>query len=76
MDNQKRELVNKLKSKIREKQIYRSSSEQKEHILDSNFKKMGIDKERYMDDLKKLKKQGGFTEEQKNSFLNKLMLQK
>ena len=76
MDNQKRELANKLKSKIREKQIYRSSSEQKEHILDSNFKKMGIDKERYMDDLKKLKKQGGFTEEQKNSFLNKLMLQK
>jgi hypothetical protein len=63
MDN-KDELKNKLKSKISDKNLSRSSKFKRETLIDKNFKKLGIDKQKFQDDLESVKKQGGFSDEQ------------
>ena len=68
MDNT--ELKTKLKSKILDKNLKRSSNNRKEIMMDKNFKKMGIDKERFKADLEAVKKQGGLSPEQLQQFMN------
>jgi hypothetical protein len=60
----KTNLRDSLKAKIMEKGLKRSSNVRREGIMDKNFKKMGIDKEKFNEDLEALKKQGGFSDEQ------------
>jgi hypothetical protein len=67
MDN---ELRTKLKSKILDKNLKRSSNNRKEIMMDKNFKKMGIDKEKFKADLEAVKKQGGLSPEQLQQFMN------
>jgi ribosomal protein S4 len=52
------ELVKKLRSKIGEKSIKRSSKISKENILDKTLGEMGIDKTRFMKDLEAVNKNG------------------
>jgi hypothetical protein len=53
------ELLQKLRGKIGERQIQRSSKEKREKIFSEGLKEMGIDKEKFKEDLEKIKKQGG-----------------
>lgn len=69
-NNNNTELRNKLKSKILDKNLKRSSSNRKDILMDKNFKKMGIDKEKFKADLEAVKKQGGLSEDQIQQFLN------
>ena len=62
MDNN--EAKTKLRNKILEKSLKRSSNVRKETIMDRDFKKMGIDKEKFQSDLEAIKKQGGFSQDQ------------
>jgi len=62
MDNN--EAKTKLRNKILEKSLKRSSNVRKETIMDRDFKKMGIDKEKFQSDLEAVRKQGGLSEEQ------------
>ena len=55
----RKELLTKLRSKIGERKIKRSSKEVKKNILDKGLKEMGIDQEKFKEDLEKIKKQGG-----------------
>jgi hypothetical protein len=55
----RKELLTKLRSKIGESKIKRSSKEVKKNILDKGLKEMGIDQEKFKEDLEKIKKQGG-----------------
>lgn len=59
MEKNKQELKAMLKAKIGEKKIQRSSKEKKEHVLDKTLKDIGIDKEKFKNDLEAIKKQGG-----------------
>ena len=49
------ELKEKLRSKIGEKSIQRSNKKNKDKFLEESFKDLGIDKEKFLEDLKKLK---------------------
>ena len=64
------ELKSKLKSKILDKRLKRSSNIRKDILIDKNFKKMGIDKEKFKADLEAVKKQGGLSPEQLQQFMN------
>jgi hypothetical protein len=65
-------LRNNLKNKIKEQKLKRSSNIKKELIVDKNFKKLGIDKQKFKDDLEALKKQGGFSDEQIQKLMNSM----
>lgn len=64
------ELKSKLKNKILDKNLKRSSNFRKDLLIDKNFKKMGIDKEKFKEDVEAVKKQGGLSHEQLQQFLN------
>ena len=55
------ELRSKLRAKIGEDRIKRWSKKQKDEILKTTLKDMGIDKDKMQKDLEAVKKQGGFT---------------
>ena len=55
----RRELRNKLRDRINEKKIGRTTKENKDKILTDTLKTMGIDKERLMRDLETMKNAGG-----------------
>mgnify|MGYP000363717743 FL=1 len=62
MKNTNREkLRQKLRAKIGESRISRSSKQSKEKVLDKELKKMGLDKEKLKADISAVKKQGGLT---------------
>ena len=62
MKNTNREkLRQKLRAKIGENRISRSSKQSKEKVLDKELKKMGLDKEKLKADISAVKKQGGLT---------------
>ena len=65
-------LRNNLKNEIKEQKLKRSSNIKKELIVDKNFKKLGIDKQKFKDDLEALKKQGGFSDEQIQKLMNSM----
>lgn len=71
--NKNSELRNKLKLKLNEKSLSRSTKIKKEAVVDKNFKKLGIDKEKFKSDLEAVKKQGGFTDEQMNILMNSML---
>lgn len=71
--NKNSELRNKLKLKLNEKSLSRSTKIKKEAVVDKNFKKLGIDKEKFKSDLEAVKKQGGFTDEQMQVLMNSMM---
>jgi len=71
--NKNSELRNKLKLKLNEKSLSRSTKIKKEAVVDKNFKKLGIDKEKFKSDLEAVKKQGGFTDEQMHMLMNSMM---
>ena len=71
--NKNSELRNKLKLKLNEKSLSRSTKIKKEAVVDKNFKKLGIDKEKFKSDLEAVKKQGGFTDEQMQLLMNSMM---
>ena len=58
MENNRAELRAKLRSKISESKITRSSKKQKEQILDTTLGKMNIDKNKLFKDMEALAKQG------------------
>ena len=51
----------KLRAKLSESKINRSSKKQKDQILTTTLKDMGIDKDRLTADMEAVKKEGGFT---------------
>jgi len=55
------ELKNKLRAKLEERKINRSTKETKEKILTKTLKKMNIDKEKLKKDMEEVKKQGGLS---------------
>ena len=55
------ELKKKLKEKLVENKISRSSKVAREVILEKSLKTMGIDKDKMKKDLDAVKKQGGFS---------------
>ena len=71
--NKNSELRNKLKLKLNEKSLSRSTKIKKEAVVDKKFKKLGIDKEKFKSDLEAVKKQGGFTDEQMQVLMNSMM---
>lgn len=60
-DNDREELKKRLKARIEEGKISRSSKLVKQDILDKTLKNMGIDKEKLKKDMEEVKKQGGLT---------------
>mgnify|MGYP003332040087 FL=1 len=61
MDDKREELRAKLRAKLSESKINRSSKKQKDQILTTTLKDMGIDKDRLTADMEAVKKEGGFT---------------
>ncbi len=61
MENNREKLRQKLRAKIGEGRISRSSKQSKEKVLKSTLKKMGLDKDKLKADIAALKKQGGLT---------------
>lgn len=61
MENNREKLRQKLRAKIGEGRISRSSKQSKEKVLESTLKKMGLDKDKLKADIAALKKQGGLT---------------
>ena len=61
MDREKtrQKLKKKLRAKIEERQIQRTTKEQRDKILDDTLKAVGIDKKRFMDEMETMKKAGG-----------------
>lgn len=57
--DKRQELRNKLRERIVERQIGRSSKENKEKILTDTLQSMGIDKEKFKKDLEAIQKAGG-----------------
>lgn len=53
MKQNDKKLKEKLRSKIQEKQIIRSTKKQKDQILDDTLKSLGMDKEKFLKELKK-----------------------
>ena len=62
----RKQLSNLLKSKITEKQIYRSGKIQRETVLEKTLGSLGIDKDKFKADLEAIKKQGGLEISMKN----------
>jgi hypothetical protein len=60
-DNEREELKKRLKARIEEGKISRSSKLAKQDILDKTLKNMGIDKEKLEKDMEEVRKQGGFS---------------
>ncbi len=60
-NNNREKLRQKLRAKIGESRISRSSKQSKEKVLDKELKKMGLDKEKLKADISAVKKQGGLT---------------
>lgn len=60
----KNEAKTKLRNKILEKSLSRSSNVRKDTMMDRDMKKMGVDKEKFKADLEAIKKQGGFSQDQ------------
>lgn len=60
-EEERKELRLRLKSKIEEGRITRSSKKTKEMIFDKSLKKMGIEKEKLIEDMKAVKKEGGLS---------------
>lgn len=58
---ERNELRNKLKAKLEERKITRSSKKTKENILTKTLKKMNIDKEKLKADMEEVRKQGGLS---------------
>jgi hypothetical protein len=71
-ENKKTNLRNSLKTKILEKNMKRCSTVRKDGLLEKDFKKFGIDKEKFKADLEALKKQGGFSPEQLQTILSSM----
>jgi hypothetical protein len=60
IDNEKRlKLLEKLREKLSHNKTDRHKKVVKNEILESSFKEMGIDKTRFDEDLKAVKKSGG-----------------
>tara|TARA_Y100000389_G_C17456742_1_gene518645 strand:- start:989 stop:1189 length:201 start_codon:yes stop_codon:yes gene_type:complete len=53
------ELKQKLRDRIGEHQIKRSSKENREKVFSKGLKDMGIDEKKFKEDLENIKKQGG-----------------
>lgn len=62
----RKQLSNLLKSKITEKQIYRSGKNQRETVLEKTLTSLGIDTDKFKADLEAIKKQGGLEISMKN----------
>ena len=60
-NEQREKLRAKLKEKLGEKCIMRSSKHTKKAIFDKTLSDMGIDKEKFKQDMEDVKKQGGLT---------------
>jgi hypothetical protein len=60
-DKDREELKKRLRARIEEGKISRSSKSAKQDILDKTLKNMGIDKEKLEKDMEEVKKQGGLT---------------
>lgn len=60
-DKDREELKKRLRARIEEGKISRSSKVVKQDILDKTLKNMGIDKEKLEKDMEEVKKQGGLT---------------
>jgi hypothetical protein len=58
-DEERKVLKDKLHEKIGERKIMRGSKRTKDKILEDNFKAIGIDKKRLMEDVNKLQAMGG-----------------
>ena len=71
--NERDELRSKLKIKLGDKRLNRSSKMKKEVVIDKNLKKLGIDKDKLKNDIEAVKKQGGFTDEQMNILMNSML---
>ena len=65
-------LRNSLKTKILEKNMKRCSTVRRDGLMEKDFKKFGIDKEKFKADLEALKKQGGFSPEQLQTIMNSM----
>jgi len=63
---QRKKLSNLLKSKITDKQMFRSGKNQKEMVLEKTLGSLGIDKNKFKADLEAIKKQGGLEINMKN----------
>ncbi len=61
METKRQKLRQKLRAKIGESRISRSSKKSKEKVLENTLKKMGLDKDKLKADIEALKKQGGLT---------------
>ncbi len=61
METNRQKLRQKLRAKIGESRISRSSKKSKEKVLGNTLKKMGLDKDKLKADIEALKKQGGLT---------------
>jgi predicted DsbA family dithiol-disulfide isomerase len=57
--DKRNELRKKLRERIIERQIGRSSKENKDKVLTDTLKSMGIDKEKFKKDLEAMQKAGG-----------------
>ena len=60
-ENDRKELKSKLRAKLEEGKIMRSSKKTKQQILDKTLKSMDIDTEKLKKDMEELKKQGGLS---------------
>jgi hypothetical protein len=60
-EEERKELRLRLKEKIQEGKITRSSKKTKEQILDKTLKKMGIEKDKLIEDMTAVKKEGGLS---------------
>lgn len=69
-EDERNNLKSKLKMKISDQSLRRSSKIKKETLIDKNLKKLGVDKEKLKNDIEALKAQGGFTDEQMQQLFN------
>lgn len=60
-ENDRKELKAKLRAKLEEGKIMRSTKQTKQQILDKTLKSMDIDTEKLKKDMEELKKQGGLS---------------
>ena len=60
-ETDRKELKAKLRSKLEEGKIMRSSKQTKQQIFDKTVKSMDIDTEKLRKDMEELKKQGGLS---------------
>jgi hypothetical protein len=60
-ENDRKELKAKLRAKLEEGKIMRSTKQTKQQIFDKTLKNMDIDPEKLRKDMEELKKQGGLS---------------